>query len=285
MKKMIVMAMAAAMMCGCEASVNEESDEEPEWGGAVAFQSVTFDVSNSGWNATTRGLVADGSSMTDLWLFDYVGDQLVKTVHKTQDDSDFDAPTLSMKHGEHTVYFVASRGKTPTVAGNEITWAQPSDTFWKSMQLTVAANTSNVAVTLDRVVTKFKATINDEVPDDVATLCITPSVWYYGLDYKTGSAVGQQSTERVITVPASYIGTQGQLVASIYGLSNTAEWTTDVTINAKDADGNSLGSAELQDAPFRRNMTTSASGNLFAGVRVFGLTLNDEWLDSQVIEW
>jgi hypothetical protein len=223
--------------------------------------------------------------MTDLWLFDYVGGQLVKTVHKTQDDTDFDAPTLSMKHGDHTVYFVASRGKTPTVDGTEITWAQPSDTFWKSMQLTVSSNTSNVAVTLDRVVTKFKATINDEVPDGVDKLCITPSVWYYGLDYTTGSAVGQQVTERIITVPASYIGTQGQLVASIYGLSNTAEWTTDVTINAKDADGNSLGSAELQDAPFRRNMTTSASGNLFAGVRVFGLTLNDEWLDSHVIEW
>jgi hypothetical protein len=285
MKKMIVMAMAAAMMCGCEASVNEESEEEIEWSGVVAYQSVTFDVSNAGWEATTRGLVADGSSMTDLWLFDYVGGELVKTVHKTQDDTDFDAPTLSMKHGEHTVYFVASRGKTPAVEGTEITWAQPSDTFWKTLQLTVSSNTSNVNVTLDRVVTKFKATINDEVPDDVATLCITPSVWYYGLDYKTGSAVGQQSTERIITVPASYIGTQGQLVASIYGLSNTAEWTTDVTINAKDADGNSLGSAELQDAPFRRNMTTSASGNLFAGVRVFGLTLNDEWLDSQVIEW
>jgi hypothetical protein len=285
MKKMIVMAMAAAMMCGCEASVNEESEEEIEWSGVVAYQSVTFDVSNAGWEATTRGLVADGSSMTDLWLFDYVGGELVKTVHKNQDDTDFDAPTLSMKHGEHTVYFVASRGKTPAVEGTEITWAQPSDTFWKTLQLTVSSNTSNVNVTLDRVVTKFKATINDEVPDDVATLCITPSVGYYGLDYKTGSAVGQQSTERIITVPASYIGTQGQLVASIYGLSNTAEWTTDVTINAKDADGNSLGSAELQDAPFRRNMTTSASGNLFAGVRVFGLTLNDEWLDSQVIEW
>lgn len=285
MKKMIVMAMAAAMMCGCGSSVNEESDDEIEWSGVVAYQSVTFNVSNAGWEATTRGLVADGSSMTDLWLFDYVGGQLVKTVHKTKDYTDFDAPTLSMKHGDHTVYFVASRGKTPAVDGTEITWAQPSDTFWKSLQLTVGTNTSNVAVTLDRVVTKFKATINDEVPDGVEKLCITPSVWYYGLDYKTGSAVGQQSTERVITVPASYIGTQGQLVASIYGLSNSDEWTTDVTINAKDADGNSIGSAELQDAPFRRNMTTSASGNLFAGVRVFGLTLNDEWLDSHVIEW
>ena len=40
---MIVMAMAAAMMCGCSSSMNE-SEEEPEWGGAVAFQSVTFDV-------------------------------------------------------------------------------------------------------------------------------------------------------------------------------------------------------------------------------------------------
>ena len=62
MKKMIVMAMAAAMMCGCGSSVNEESDDEIEWSGVVAYQSVTFNVSNAGWEATTRGLVADGSS-------------------------------------------------------------------------------------------------------------------------------------------------------------------------------------------------------------------------------
>ena len=118
-----------------------------------------------------------------------------------------------MKHGEHTVYFVASRGNTYRLEanGNQHGHNPPPTPSGKSLQLTVGSNTSNVAVTLDRVVTKFKATINDEVPDGVATLCITPSVWYYGLDYTTGSAVGQQSTERVITVPASYIGTQGSV--------------------------------------------------------------------------
>ena len=285
MKKMIVMAMAAAMMCGCEASMPEESEEEPEWGGAVAYQSVTFDVSNAGWETATRGLVADGSSMTDLWLFDYVGGQLVKTVHKTQDDSDFDA------NAQHEAWR-AHRTSLPVVV----------------RLLPFQGNGNNMGTTLRHlleIVAVDRRQQHKQCRRDAWIVLLRnlrlPSMTKFLMMLQrcalplpcgtTGSTILQavplasSLPNEVITGACIVHWHKVQLVASIYGLSNTDEWTTDVTINAKDADGNSLGSAELQDAPFRRNMTTSASGNLFAGVRVFGLTLNDEWLDSQVIEW
>jgi hypothetical protein len=293
MKKMIVMAIAAAMMCGCEKNIDEldmSYGYEVDSNNADQYKRVTFDVNSNEWEVVTtstmtRGMTADGNSMTDLWLFDYMDGALVRTVHKSQGDVDFDSPSLSMKYGEHTVYFVASRGKTPDVDGTSITWQQPSDTFWKSVQVTVGSSTGNVNVVLDRVVTKFKATINDVVPEGTDKLCITPATWWYGMDYVTGSAIQSQHTERSITVPASYIGTSGELAASIFGLSDDDEWMTDVTITAKDAEGNTLGSVVLNDVPFLRNRTTEASGNLFAGTMAFSVTLNEEWLESVTIEW
>lgn len=62
----------------------------------------------------------------------------------------------------------------------------------------------NRAVTLDRVATKLRVSILDEIPEGCASVAITPDKWYYGLDYVTGDAVGQQRTERLITVVLLY---------------------------------------------------------------------------------
>lgn len=280
-----MMMVAAVLLCGCEKTIADAEYYDEEGIGVAAERRVTFDVNSQGWDVATRSLVADGSEMTDLWLFDYAGGELVRTLHKSQGDVDFDSPQLSMKYGRHTVYFVASRGKIPSVSGTTITWQQPSDTFWKAVELDVSGNTGHVSVVLDRVATRFRATIKDVVPDGVATLCITPSVWWYGMDYTTGAAVVQQQTERSIAVPASYIGTSGQLAVAIFGMSDDDEWMTDVTITAKDGDGNSIGSVMLEYVPFLRNRTTEVSGNLFAGERGFSVSLNDEWTASKVIEW
>lgn len=279
MKKVLLMIAAGMLLCCC--TVNHEGVDL-----AVAAKRVTFDVSSNEWNVVTRALEADGVQMTDLWLFDYKDGALVRTLHKSQGDVDFDSPAMQMKYGQHHVYFVASRGKMPTVGGTEVTWETPSDTFWKDVVVTVSdGSSSSVAVALDRVATKLRVTVTDEVPEGTASIVVTPSVWWYGLDYLTGAAVVQQQTERSITVPRAYIGTAGDLAVNVYGLSDADEWVTDVTIAAKNADGDVLGSVALEDVPFMRNRVTEASGCLFGGNRMFSVTLNDLWLDSHVIEW
>lgn len=281
MKKTMMMMAAVVLLTGCTEHVRMSNTEDA----VVAERRVTFEVNNGDWNIT-RALEADGVTMTDLWVFDYVGDELVRTAHKVSTDADFSSPSMNLQYGEHTLYFVASRGKTPTIDGTEITWAQPSDTFWKAVSVNVGSSSSSVVpVTLDRVATKLRVAVTDEVPEGVAQICVMPEVWWYGIDYVTGAAILSQEIERSVAVPASYIGTTGQLAVNVFGMSDSDEWTTDLTISAKDGNGNVVGIVALDDVPFKRNRATNVSGSLFVADMTFSIVLNDEWTDSYNLEW
>lgn len=89
MKKAIVLLMVATVMCGCSKKVIENEDTV----GVSDSKRVRFDVSSKGWQVVTRSLDADGQEMTDLWLFDYMNCELVRTVHKVQGDADIATPS------------------------------------------------------------------------------------------------------------------------------------------------------------------------------------------------
>lgn len=267
--------LALMMFVSCE----QEKDEQQ------LQQLVKFNVSASGWQVTTRVLAADGQDMTDLWLFDYMDGELVNTMHQASTDDDFGTPTISMKNGTHTIYLVASRGKSPAINGTIIEWQQPSDTFWKAVTLNVTPSTTESEAVLGRVATRMRVIVTDEVPEGTAQLVITPDIWLYGFNYLTGTATSEQHTERTISIPSSYIGTSGQLVASIFGLSDDAEWMTNVSITAKNGDGNSIGTVALANVPFLRNRTTEVSGSLFGSNTNFSVSLNDVWQQSYTLGW
>lgn len=279
-KKLLILSVIAAAVVSCSKEVTAFDDED------VNSRRVTFELTNDVWDVSTRSLAADGQDMTDLWIFDYMDGELVWTLHKSSGDADFESPSVDMDFGDHQVYFVASRGKNPAVNGTEITWSTPSDTFWQELELTVTgSSSSSVAVVLDRVVTKLKITVNDEVPTGTATLEVTPAQWWYGMDYTTGVATTNSSQTRTVSVPASYIGTTGQLSVGIFGLSDEDGWMTDLYIRAKDGSGNVIGGVSLVDVPFMRNRATEASGSLFGSESGFTVTLNAEWLDPYILEW
>lgn len=290
MKKIIVMAMAAALTCGCEKAVFDDAEDVRESEDDVQTKSFTFTVKGDFSAATfTRGyLQADGQAMTDLWVFDYVGGECVQTIHQTTSDADWGQPKMSLAYGSHHIYFVASRGEGATLDadGHAITWTGPRDTFWKDYQVDVVSTSNgNRAVTLDRVATKFKATINDEVPAGCKAVVITPSRWYYGWDYVNGIAVAQQQTDRTINVPASYVGTTGQLVLSIFGLSASDEWVTNVAVKAVDTSDNTIGYATITGAPFKANRSTEYSGNLFGSCGGLDASVNANWETPKTGTW
>ena len=279
MKKIFVLALVA-VLCGCEKAVTDGGAED-----VMQTKRVRFEVSSGAWRVT-RALTADGQDMTDLWIFDYVDGALARTLHKVSTEVDFEEPVMPLAYGEHTVYFVASRGKTPSISGTAITWASPSDTFWKALSVTVGSGTaSTVSVMLDRVVTKLRIAVADEVPANIETLDISPGQWWYGLDYLTGEAVSTSADVRSVAVPASLVGTTGQLAANFFCLSDDAEWLTDIDIRAKDCDGAVIGSVSLTDVPFVRNRVTEVGGNLFASQSGFSISLNEQWLDAYTLEW
>lgn len=314
---MFLMAVAAALMCGCEKELKVSGDEpEIDASGVVVngpgkkftftvkgdFDSPTFADGDAQPDADASGAVAasagrrastyltDGSNqMTDLWVFDFVGETCVQSLHQTTSDEAWGQPQMSLALGTHHIYFVASRGVSPVVNATDktIVWSSVRDTYWKDYEVTVV-NTSNGnrAVTLDRVVAKLKLTVNDEIPAGASTLTCTPASWHYGLNYTTGAPIAATNDQAItISVPTSYVGTTGQLSASFFTFSGADEWTTNVSLAVKDGNSNALGSVAISDVPLKRNRSTEYSGSLFSGSSAVTVSVNGDWLSPYVGAW
>lgn len=290
MKKLLFIAVAAFLFSGCQKEVIMLEDATAENVDQMPKKKFTFTVKGDFGAANfTRGyLQADGQSMTDLWVYDYMNGELIQSVHQTSEDDAWGVPSMSLAYGSHHVYFVASRGADPVVDedGHTIVWGTPRDAFWTDYEVEVVKTSNgNRAVTLDRVATKLQITINDEIPTGCSTITVTPDKWYYGIDYVTGEAVSNQKKDRTITVPESLIGTSGKLAVTIFGMSSEDEWTTNVSIKAADADANVIGSATISGAPFKRNRSTEYSGSLFASAGGMDVSVSGDWETTKTGTW
>ena len=283
MKKMLLMALAVALILP-SCTKDDEPEQMTDEGRIELFvnadtmanhATITFGCRTVSQQPMTRSTL-ESASMTDLWVFD--GETLV--VHQTSDDTAFGSPSVNVDYGEHHFYFIASRGSDPTVNGKTISWAKLSDTFWQGLTLTIAPQTATTqSVVLQRVAARLRVTVTDEVPSTLASLNVTPSTWYYGLDFTTGEATDSRTTMRTISVPASYAGTSGQLAASFYCISPSEAWTTNITLAAKSSDDATISQISIADVPMQRNHITSYSGSLFTAGRSVDVSADDEWGD------
>ena len=251
----------AGALCACT------NDDTAGDGSAVA---ITFNVQGDFTFSThdfTRALTADGKSMTDVWVLDYVDGKLKQQLHQTSDDADFGSPTMCLPLGTHHIYFIASRGAGASLntTTHALTFTSVRDTFWKDYEITISSGTSsgNRSVTLDRIVTKLKLAFTDAIPEGAATFNVTPSSWYYGVDYTTGEPSEETDNGTItVNIPSSEIGVLNESV-SIFGFSSATEWTTDVAVDCKTSDSGVLGSATIAAAPFVRNRVSEYTGPLF----------------------
>ena len=141
-------------------------------------------------------------------------------------------------------------------------------------------------MSLSRVATRLRITVNDEVPAGAAKFVITPSQWYYGIDYTTGSGIAPSANQpREVNIPSSYIGTSGQLAISIFGFVPSADWQTDITATLKASDESTLGSVTLEDVSLRKNITTAYSGGILGTSKAFTLTADDVWGTEDIHTW
>jgi hypothetical protein len=294
MREFVFFMLAAMLLTSCEKSLVNDDEVEKNPSVSIADgKRFTFTVKgdfSEEWKSVTRGyLQADGKDMTDLWVLDYMGDVLVQQVHQSDNTAeDFGKPVMQLAYGAHHVYFVASRGTTPTVnvGAHFITWEKVSDTFYKDYEVNVVATSNgNRSVTLERVVTKLRLTFTDAIPENAATINITPATWYKGLDYVTGDpcAVAENQTT-TINIPSTSIGQMG-VQASMFSVSTATEWNTDVTISSKTAADVVLGTATLTAVPLKANRVSDYSGPLFSAGGGMSLSLNGEWMNSYEGSW
>ena len=286
MKKFQIGLAAALMLSMISCSSEEQQAEKPV---SMESKTITFTFGEMlTQHAMTRADVTE-LDLTDLWMFDYVDDELQQTIHQSSTDEGFGSISASMGYGEHTLYFVASRGTTPTTDtdAQTITWVKPSDTFWATASITVSpSSASSQAVSLSRVATRLRITVNDEVPAGAAKFVITPAQWYYGIDYTDGSGIAPSSNQpREVSIPSSYIGTSGQLAIAIFGFVPSADWQTDITASLKASDESTLGQVMLENVSLKRNITTAYSGGILGTAKSFTLSADDAWGDEDIHTW
>lgn len=288
MRKLALPIAACALLLAacCKEKVEPSETFEPYEVVPYASKSVTFTCQGD-WVQVTKDLNANGSSMTDVWVFDYVDNTLVQTIH--QDDNtaaDFGSPSLDLSFGTHTLYFVASRGLTPSVntTAHTITWVKPYDTFHKALTLTVDNSTGSQAVTLERMVGKLKMTINDAIATGTTQFLVTPATWYYGMDYTDGSPTASASNQAItISCPSNYVGESGKFL-TVFTFSSSAQWNTNITLAASNGTS-TISSVAINNVPIQRNRSTEYSGNLFTNNGSTTLTLNDTWGDPITGTW
>jgi hypothetical protein len=252
------------------------------------YATIHFVCTNFEMVPFTRALSADGKDLTDLWVLDYVNGSLVQQLHQVSADDDFGTPTLTLSTGDHHIYFIASRGKTPTLNtdAHTITFGTVSDTFYKDYAISLVPSSSGSrSVTLDRCVTRLRITITDALPVGISTINITPSEWYYGVDYTTGEPIASTASQTITTnVPSGYEG-QTNVPVNIFGFSPSNEWTTDVAINAKSTDNAIIGSVTIDNVPLKRNRITEYTGPLFSSSGATTVSLSTDWLDTETMTW
>ena len=294
MKRLFIMALAVATLTACEKEIITEEDATVSDGSAIEkTKKFTFtvkgDFSNE-WKPVTRGyLSADGKDMTDLWVLDYVGGQLVQQIHQSDNTAeDFGQPAMNLSYGTHHVYFIASRGASPVMNTTDgtITWSSVRDTFWKDYEVSVVSTSNgNRAVTLDRVVTKLMLAFTDAISNYAFSINFTPATWYYGLNYKTGEPTAATTSQTIVTtLPDSYKGQSG-VVLSYFSISPSDEWTSNISLNSKDGDNHIIGQANITSVPFVRNRQTEYSGPLFTSGGSMSLSLDGDWETSVSGTW
>ena len=282
MKKLLMAMAAAAMLLSCEKE--EGLTGRTTEADSMKAKTITFTFGEILHKAMTRGTLAD-ASITDLWLFDYMGEELKQTVHQSSTDEGFGSVAVTAETGDHSFCFVASRGTGSTVSGGTITWERPSDTFWAKTPLTVTPQTATAqSVELQRVATRLRITITDEVPATLSKLTITADTWHSGINAMTGEPTAAAARTSTISVPASYAGTTGQLITSIFGICGD-DYTTNVSVTASDANGQAITSVSLVDVPMKRNTTTSYSGPLFTRQPTFTMSAADAWNTDITATW
>lgn len=294
MRKFVFFMLAAMLLTSCEKSlVNDDEVEKNPSVSTTDGKRFTFMVKgdfSEEWKSVTRGyLQADGKDMTDLWVLDYMGDVLVQQIHQSDNTAeDFGRPSITLAYGSHHVYFVASRGVSPTLSttNGTITWTNVRDTFWKDYAVEVVSTSNgNRAVTLDRIVTKLTLKFTDAVSANASTINFTPSSWYYTLNYKTGEPTTATASQTISTsVPGSYIGNTDVLI-SYFSLSSSTDWATDVNVNSKDGDNNIIGQGDMANVPLKRNRVTEYSGPLFSSGGTVTTSLNTDWITTYEGEW
>ena len=158
------------------------------------------------------------------------------------------------------------------------------ETFAATQNVTVTGTSVvNLAVTLDRVVTKLGIYSTDLRPAGVSAIRTTYSAGSKSFNPTTGLANGNSGFSTTNS-PSAAVG--AVIRSGNYAFLATDEQTMDITLEVLDEDDQVVISKTIPNVPFKRNRMTALRGPVFTpSATTASFTLETDWLGDHYVDF
>lgn len=257
--------MAALATClSCEKAVLPESDE-PGNDGTPVFRIRVECLEQTGFESRAVGKLEDYCSKMTFVLYDQTGEKVV-SLHQDSSEASFGSVSMNVPYGEYHLLVIGHQGeKNCTVkADGGVTFDRASDvtdTFWYYGNVQFSESSSDLSVTLKRVVAKMELTCLDPLPSNVKKVSLKYSQATGTLDLQTGYGKTRATITKDFEITDVMTGQPQTFAFFIFPQED--EVMLNVIFKAYDGYGTEVGGKELKDVPMRRNTITRYQGEIF----------------------
>lgn len=267
--------LAAALLSGCGANESAPTEKEP-----VQIQFHVLEVEHS---PMSRAALKE--SCNSLAYYRYTDGELTKTDTQESSDADFGVFSDYLTWGEHELCFVGHKSSSISEQGGVVSFDKVTDTFTHYLRLIVDGNVNRQQqFTLKRRVAKFELLALDAIPENVDNVRIEVAGVSDAVNLRTGEAGAAMNLTKTISVPGSLIGESGNTFSAYVFLPEGVE-EVDITVTTIDANGEDQVEFFFEDVEMQVNYITRYKGNLFGTNAGFTITVDDEWEDTNEIEF
>ena len=277
MKKIIFPFLALFVLVSCEKAVfSEETDGNEPKGNLIVN---VFEIEHTPFSAFTRTLLEDACTRLNFAVYQQDGTR-VKQVNQQKDDTGFGTASFQLAEGNYQLVVVAhSSDGNPTMTDlKQIKFTNAtgySDTFFYSCNVTIADETVEKNVSLDRIVSLCRFVLTDDYPEEVTQM----KFYYTGGSGAFNATTGFGSVNSKQTVIFDITKDQKQF--DLYTILHDTEGAIKLTVTALDANDNVFNEREF-NVPMYWNQITWLSGAFFNGsgassITIIGIDINTDW--------
>ncbi len=285
MKKVTLMWHCACLLmamtitsCSQEQVINQEMGEAQ----------LTFNVSpyeKMPMDADTRAVAAK-DAVTHLSLGLFQGENAVVSENQTyggSSDTSFGTFQMTVPYGTYQLVVVGHKGSADATITSPTNISFPNneltDTYYYYETITVTKDSEkNLSIVLQHAVARFKLITTDAFPTTIKEITFKIEGGGLVLNATNGTAASKTTQTKTYTV-TSYAGKTVPFVQVYSILSSANEEALNITVTAKDTDGNTLAERLFENVPMQRGYSTTYRGYFFSNQGAWTVTVDDAYTE------
>lgn len=281
----------SVFICTCVISCAKGDEPEPNPGrieikinGDTIQRHVTirFSEQNFSISPMTRTALGSVSTRLDVWITDGTTTQ---DFHQTSSDTGFGTVTAMLdKTKTYTLYAVGHKSDgQATLADGVISFHEDKvkDTFWYTTTFS-PSTTMAINAEMSRIVSMFRMETTDAVPSDVKKVNITQGSVYDRWNVSTGAT---HQLDRISSIAITSTASDGTVALSVYAINTDVQTLHTITVDALDADNNTVQTRTFNDVPLRNGYKTIYRGAFFTDQSMSMSFVTDEWNEYDTISF